>query len=283
MTPDATSSPESPTAVRGSAIEVRYGTVTAIAASDFTVPAGKVTAIIGPNGSGKSTLLVTMVGLRTPSSGEISVLGTTPVKARPRIAFVPQSTKVSDTLPVTVREVVAMGRYATLGLVSPFRAPDRTAVDEAIGRLDLTAVSSRHLGELSGGQRQRVFVAQGLVQDRSMLLMDEPLNALDLVSAAVISTVVAEERAAGRTVVVTTHDLADAAEADHVLLLAGTVVAEGPPAEVLTSEHLSSAYQSQIIEADGRLILDDAAHRPTASRHVHVDLPAAAHPHPHDD
>ncbi len=267
-------------AVVGNQVEIRYGATVAVGPSDFTIPTGGITALIGPNGSGKSTLLVAMVGLRGLASGSLAVLDATPARARPRVAFVPQSTKVNEALPVTVREVVAMGRYSSLGLLRRFRAADRRAVDEAIERLDLVAVAGRHLGELSGGQRQRVFVAQGLVQERSLLLMDEPLNALDLVSTSTIARVIGEERNAGRTVVVTTHDLADASKADHVLLLAGRVVAEGPPADVLTTEHLSAAYRSQIIEADGRLLLDDAAHEPTAARHVHVDLPASAHPHP---
>ena len=161
------------------------------------------------------------------------MLGRPPVESRSRIAYVLQSTTVNEALPVTVREVVAMGRYASLGMVRRFGAADRTAVETAMDQAEVSDLATRQLAELSGGQRQRVFVAQGLAQDRDLLLLDEPLTGLDLVSMEIILGVVSRERAAGRTVIMTTHDLGDASQADHVILLAGRVVAEGPPGEVL--------------------------------------------------
>jgi len=262
----------------GHLAELAYGQIVAVRASDFTVPAASFTTLIGPNGSGKTTLLAAIAGLHAPVAGRVEVLGNDPAKVRARLALVPQSTQVSPGLPVTVREVVSMGRYASLGLLGRFRPPDRAAVDGAIERLGLTDLVDRHLEELSGGQRQRVFVAQGLAQDRDMLLMDEPLTALDGPSTAVIEQVIADERAGGRTVVVTTHDLAEAARSDHVILLAGRVVAEGPPDAVLRGPVLSDAYQSQIVEVDGRLVFDDPAHAGSI-RHVHVDRAAGTHPH----
>lgn len=264
----------------GHAAELSYGDAVALAASDFTVPSGSFTTLIGPNGSGKSTLLSAIAGLHAPSAGRVEVLGTGPARSRSRVAFVPQSTTVNDLLPVTVREVVAMGRYASLGLLGRFRDVDRRAVDAAIERLGLSDLVDRHLQELSGGQRQRVFVAQGLAQDRDMLLMDEPLTALDGPSAAVIGEVIAAEQGAGRTVVVTTHDLGEAALSDHVILLSGRVVAEGGPDVVLRGSVLSEAYHSQIIEVDGRLVFDDPAHATSGTRHVHVDRAGSTHPHP---
>ena len=265
--------------VKGAELELRYGSRVALAASDFTVPAAAVTAVIGANGSGKSTLLAAIAGLIEPTQGSLSVLGTTPVEARARVAFVLQSTKVNEVLPVTVREVVAMGRYSSLGLLGRFGRPDREAVEVAMDRLELHDLAGRHLSELSGGQRQRVFVAQGLVQEHDLLLMDEPLTGLDLISTGAINEVIDEERSRGGTVVMTTHDLSDAARADHVILLAGKVVAFGPPLEVLIASHLSDAYRSKVLDSDGRLLLDDAAHRPTDSRHVHIDLGTTTHQH----
>lgn len=263
----------------GHAAELSHGDTVALAASDFTVPSGSFTTLIGPNGSGKSTLLSAIAGLHAPSAGRVEVLGADPSRSRSRVAFVPQSTTVNDVLPVTVREVVAMGRYASLGLLGRFRDVDRRAVDAAIERLGLSDLVDRHLQELSGGQRQRVFVAQGLAQDRDMLLMDEPLTALDGPSAAVIGEVISAEQRAGRTVVVTTHDLGEAALSDHVILLSGRVVAEGGPDVVLRGSVLSEAYHSQIIEVDGRLVFDDPAHATASTRHVHVDRSGGTHPH----
>ncbi|CAN5900937.1 metal ABC transporter ATP-binding protein [soil metagenome] len=267
---------------RARGLELRFGDIVALAASDFGIPRSGVTSLIGPNGSGKSTLLAAVAGLHRPTSGEITVLGTTPIQARSRVAFVPQRTNVNDALPVTVREVVAMGRYASLGMVRRAGTRDHEAVAEAIALLDLTELSGRHVRELSGGQRQRVFVAQGLVQDRDVLLLDEPTTALDMVSARVIDEAIRVERASGRPVVVTTHDLEDARKSDHVILLAGRVVAEGLADHVLTPEHLSEAYRFNVSEEAGQVHLDDAAHSPVPGRHLHVEPPRYEHPGSHD-
>jgi iron complex transport system ATP-binding protein len=263
----------------GHGVEARYGDIVALSASDFTIPAGSFTALIGPNGSGKSTLLSVVAGLRAPTAGTVEVLGRSAEAARQRVAFVPQSTMVNDLLPVTVREVVGMGRYASLGLLGRAKRDDRDAIEEALGTLFLEGLADRHVRELSGGQRQRVFVAQGLAQERDMLLLDEPHTGLDIQSEAVISTVIEQERVSGRTVVVTTHDLAEASRADHVVLLSGRVVAEGPPEQVLTAEPLSEAYRAKIVEVDGRLVFDDPAHAASFVPHVHFDRASGTHQH----
>ena len=266
-------------AASGSGAELRYGDLVAISASDFSIPAGRTTAVIGPNGSGKSTLLAAIAGVHKPTRGTVTVLGTTPEKARPQVAFVPQSTKVNEALPVTVREVVAMGRYPSLGFLRRFTAADRQAVDAALSRLDLLPIASRHISELSGGQRQRVFVAQGLAQDRRLLLLDEPMTALDGTSAAIVDRVIRDERDEGRTVILTTHDLSEAERCDHVVLVGGRVVAQGPPPQVLTAEILSEVYRSQVLEVEGRLLFDDPAHASHGARHVHSERAAQTHAH----
>lgn len=259
---------DSPAAV-ASDLVLTYGSTVALAESNFSLPGAGVTVVIGPNGSGKSTVLAAIAGLHRPARGVVRTLGQEPTDVRSRVAFVPQSTKVNDALPVTVREVVAMGRYSSLGLMGRFGDEDRDALEEALDRLDLVGLQARHLRELSGGQRQRVFVAQGLVQERDMLLLDEPTMALDVVSARVIHDAIAAEAGRGRPVIVTTHDFGEARQADYVLLLAGRVVAEGPPDQVLTAEHLAAAYGFEASELEGHLHLDDAAHRPAVRRHVH--------------
>jgi len=264
-------------AVEAVDITYRYGDHVAIDRSSFAVDAGTITALIGPNGSGKSTILSGIAGLLSPTHGSLDVH---PIGGRQRrISYVLQTTKVNDALPITVREVVAMGRYAGKGAYGRFRRADRIAVDQAMDRMGIGQLAERHLHELSGGQRQRVLVAQGLVQDHDVLLLDEPLSGLDLTSARAIDNVIHDEHAHGCTVVISTHDLAEARVADRVILLAGRVVACGPPNDVLTLEHLTEAYGPSLLHVDGeRLFLDDPAHSPVPGRHIHRDRSISVEP-----
>jgi iron complex transport system ATP-binding protein len=256
-------------AVTATDVEFRYGSQVAIAASSFTIPVEAVTTLIGPNGSGKSTILNAIAGLTSPTSGTLTVSG---ASTRSRIAFVLQTTKVNNALPITVREVVSMGRYPSIGEFKRLGDSDRAIVTAALQRMSITNLSSRHLTELSGGQRQRVFVAQGLAQDHDMLLLDEPLTGLDLPSAKAIDDLIHDEQSRGGTVIVSTHDLAEARVADHVVLLAGRVIASGTPSEVLTPSHLRTAYGAAHLHLEGeQFFLDDPAHRPTDQPHVHQD------------
>jgi len=247
-----------------------YGARVAISESSFEVPQGGITAVIGPNGSGKSTLLGAIAGLIDPLSGAIEV--GSPGGIKQRVSYVLQSTKVNDTLPVTVREVVTMGRYSTAGAYRRLTAADTKAVEDAMDRMGVTDLGNRHLSQLSGGQRQRVLVAQGLAQDHEILLLDEPLTGLDLTSAQAIDDVIHDETQTGCTILMTTHDLAEAHVANHVLLLAGRVVAWGAPDEVLTITNLTEAYGPNLLHVEGeQLFVDDPAHRPVPGRHVHRD------------
>ncbi len=257
-------------AVEASGIEVAYGDHRALQASTFRFEPGTMVALIGPNGAGKSTVLDVIAGLVRPSSGRITVLGVDPAAARRRLSYVVQSRKVNETMPVTVAEVVQMGRYPATGWFGRLGTEDRRRVAEAMGRLEITDLATRHLRELSGGERQRVFVAQGLAQDHEVLLLDEPLTGLDMVSASIIETIMREERDRGTTVVFATHDLAEAARADLVVALANRCVAVGTPAEVLSVDVLQAVYRHRFVEVgEGVVVLDDAAHRPGAGRHVH--------------
>jgi ABC-type Mn2+/Zn2+ transport system ATPase subunit len=250
----------SPTAiaVRAQDLELGYRRVVALERATFEVPAGAVTALIGPNGAGKSTLLHAMAGILRPRRGTLELPGG---RRRGDVGYVLQATRVNEHLPLTVRETVTMGRYARRGALRPLRAEDRRAVEKAMDRLRITELAGRTLHELSGGQRQRTFVAQGLTQEASILLLDEPITGLDVLSREHILDAVDAERSAGRTVIMSTHDLADAARADHVLLVSGRVVASGPPQEVLTDAHLSEAYSGQLLRVNGgTLLLDDHAH-----------------------
>ena len=237
----------------------RYGTRLVLDRSSLVVPAGAVTALIGPNGAGKSTLLNGIAGLVTPASGRVT-LGK--ANGRPyQIAYVLQDTKINQSLPVTVREVVSMGRYPGKGPLRPLSRLDRRLVDEVMERTEIGHLAKRHLSRLSGGERHRVLLAQGLVQDHDILLLDEPASGLDLVSIQAIRETVRDEHERGCTVVLTTHDPAEAWAADHVVLLAGRVVTSGAPSKVLQSSFLIEAYGTALLNVDGTYLpLDDPHH-----------------------
>lgn len=235
-------------------LTVRYGDQVAVEDVHLHVPPGTTVAVIGANGSGKSTLLRAIAGLVAPSAGTIRV-------DRDDLALVMQSTEVERTLPITVRDTVRMARYPHRGLFRRMRAEDNEAIETAMRRTAVHDLARRQLHELSGGQRQRVLVAQGLAQGASLLLLDEPVTGLDIVSRDVILDVVSEERAAGHTVILTTHSLEEAAQCDLVVLLATRPIAIGSPSEVITDEHLAAAFGSHVLRlAGGRIVLDDPHH-----------------------
>lgn len=233
-------------------LEVRFDDHVALAGVDLDLEAPSSLAVIGPNGSGKSTLLGALAGLVVPSAGW--------VRSSSPPALVLQSTEVERSLPITVRDTVALARYPRLGLFRRFTPEDRRAIGDAMARLDVGDLAGRQLHELSGGQRQRVFVAQGLAQETAILLLDEPLAGLDVVCRDLILEVLEAERARGRIVVTTAHNLDDARRCDLVLLLATTPVALGTPEDVLTDEHLRCAFGGRFLRLGDRVLLDDPHH-----------------------
>jgi manganese transport system ATP-binding protein len=268
-------------AVSATDLVVAYGDTIALGRSTFTIPAGRVTALIGPNGSGKSTLLNAIAGLVEPASGSLMVPAHT--SGGHRISYVLQTTKINDNLPVSVQEVVAMGRYAGLGAYRRLGAQDRAAIRSAMERTGISDLAARHLTELSGGQRQRVFVAQGMAQDHDLLLLDEPMTGIDMTTAQAIDDAIHAEVDRGCTVILTTHDLSEAQVADYVVLLSGRVLAAGTPEEVLTTGHLADAYGTARLHiTEDRIFIDDAAHMPTDERHVHRERSIHAES-PHTD
>ncbi|MGK5529403.1 zinc ABC transporter ATP-binding protein AztA [Streptomyces sp. URMC 129] len=201
------------------------------------IPRARVTALVGRNGSGKSTLLGVLAGTVTPAAGTVTRRDT----GRP--AFVVQRSAASDALPLTVRETVAMGRWAARGPWRRLTRDDRAIVDACLDRLGIGHLADRRLGTLSGGQRQRALVAQGLAQRSDLLLLDEPAAGLDLDAGRRITAALDDARHRGVTVVHATHDLAEALRADHCLLLgAGRLLASGPPHTVLTRDALERAW-----------------------------------------
>lgn len=244
-TPEAHARKEHTDAVVAEDVVVQRAERVAISRSTFTIPMGRITAIIGPNGSGKSTLLHAISGLLPVTAGSLRVLGAVPGEAgmrQSRVSYVLQHTDIAAGTPLTVREAVSMARYPQLGLLRRLTSEDRARVAQAMDLLQIADLADRHLTELSGGQRQRVYVAQGVAQEHDILLLDEPLTGLDLLSARTIDHIIHDEPRHGCAVVLTTHDLEEAAAADHVLLTCGRVFASGPPEQVLTSANLAQAY-----------------------------------------
>jgi iron complex transport system ATP-binding protein len=264
-------------AIRARGLVLAWDERTALASSDFDVPAGRVTALIGPNGSGKSTLLHAFAGLLEPVAGELTV--STRYPKSDGLAYVLQATKVNEGMPVTVREVVLMGRFARLGMFRIAGRVDREACDAAMDRLGIGDLRDRHLDELSGGQRQRVFVAQGLVQEADVLLLDEPLTGLDLVSKETIQRVVAEERDRGTTVIMTTHDLP---RRERPITCSCSAAgrcgrpAGGRPVTCAPFDRYGIALTAL---EDGAIVLDDAHHRAAGARHTHFDRTGHAEHH----
>jgi len=225
-------------------LTVRYGDVLALDAASVRLARGHVTGLIGLNGSGKSTLMKADMGMVRPQAGTVGVLGRTPAQARREglVAYVPQAEDVDWTFPVTVRDVVTMGRYGRLGPLRRARPGDVAVVDLALERVGLAALADRQVGELSGGQRKRVFLARCLAQEAPVLLLDEPFAGVDQHSEAGITALLRDLVREGRSVLLSTHDLqALPALADDVVLLGTRVLASGRPADVLQPHHLARA------------------------------------------
>jgi manganese transport system ATP-binding protein len=232
-------------AVRAEGVSVSYAETLALEGVDLEVRAGRVHGLIGMNGSGKSSLFKALMGLVGLDGGTIELFGAAPVRARRalRVAYAPQNEDVDWDFPVSVADVVMMGRYGHMGRRRHPRRQDWEAVAAALARCELTELAQRQIGALSGGQRKRAFLARGLAQGADLLLLDEPFAGVDKRSEATITALLRELAAEGRTVLVSTHDLvAVPALCDEVALLNRRVIAQGAPAAVLVPELLADAF-----------------------------------------
>ena len=241
-------------------LEVRYNDNTALSGVSFELHGGEQVAVVGPNGAGKSTLFKAIAGVLTPAAGQVALSGHEPT-GHICIAYLPQRSEVDWSFPVTVRDVVMMGRVGKIGLLRGPGPADWLLVSEALALVRLEALANRQISELSGGQQQRMFIAQALAQEAELLMMDEPLSGLDTPSQEEVLRVLNELRQRKVTVMVATHDLGQAAERfDLVMLLNRRLLGFGRPAEVFTSEILQQAYGNhlQLIETkDGVLAVGD--------------------------
>ena len=243
-------------AIEVSELTVRFGSTLALDGVSLSVDPGRVVGLIGMNGSGKSTLFRSMMGAIPIDSGTVLIDGASPAQARRRgiVGYVPQSEAVDWSFPISVREVVMMGRYGALGTTRRPRSADRAAVADALSRVELTDLADGQIGQLSGGQRKRAFVARGIAQGASVLLLDEPFAGVDRGSEATMVRLLRELAADGRTVFVSTHDLQGLTQlADEAVLLQQRLLFHGAVAEALRADTLARAFGLVATEQDGAL------------------------------
>lgn len=243
--------------VRG--LSAGYGAGLALVEATFSVRQGERIALLGPNGAGKSTLFKAIMGLLRPAGGQVSIHGDPSPAATRRVAYVPQFEEVDWNFPVSVRDVVMMGRERHVGW---FRLPrpgglHHTAVSDALARVGLLSAANRQIGELSGGQKRRVFIARALAQEADILLLDEPFSGVDARAQEAIFGVLNELRHDGITVILATHDLVLAStHFDKLLLLNQRLLGFGLPSELFQPELLAKVFGGQLaIWRDGKQVL----------------------------
>lgn len=209
----------------------------------LTIHPGERVALVGPNGAGKSTLIKLVAGLEKLQSGSISVYGHPATACKHRISLVPQRTEVDWRFPVSVREVVMMGRYASLGWGKRPKPADHANVQAAMERLEIADLASRQVGDLSGGQQQRVMLARALAHNADLILLDEPLNHVDFATQELIFHLLEDLCDEGRTAIISTHDLGILpVHFCRAIFLDRQVIADGDVGDVLTAENIARAY-----------------------------------------
>ncbi len=234
-------------------VTVHYGDVLALDRASLVVQSGRVCGLVGMNGSGKSTLFRAIMGMVRPDSGRVLIDGESPGKARKSgiVGYVPQSEDVDWAFPLSVRDVVMTGRYGHMGMTRRAKKVDHDAVDHALERVALVEYANRQIGQLSGGQKKRAFVARGIAQGATTLLLDEPFAGVDKRSEATITRLLRELAGDGATILVSTHDLHALPQlADEAVLLMRRVLMHGDPVEVLQPENLALAFGLDVMKRD---------------------------------
>lgn len=224
-------------------LTVHYHHKPVLWAVDCGIPYGSLCAVVGPNGAGKSTLLKAIMGLVPLASGDVRFAGKTLEAVRSSIAYVPQKEEVDWDFPVTVFEVVLMGRYGHLRFWQRPSRKDRELAEQALEQLGIADLRDRQISALSGGQQQRVFLARALCQQAQIYFLDEPFSGIDAATEEEISALFLDLREQGKTIVCVHHDLHTVFEwYDWTLLLNLRLIAAGDTESVFTPEQLKTAY-----------------------------------------
>ena len=261
---------------------------------DLQIMRGDFVGLLGPSGSGKTTLLRSMLGAVDVYEGEVLVDGVVTLslskgQKRPRIGYVPQLETIDWNFPVTVREVVMMGRTMENRFFPWFRRLEKELADRMMDQLGILHLAGRHIRELSGGQQQRAFLARALVSSPSLLLLDEPTSGVDVKTRDDVMHLLHDLNHEGVTIIITTHEIN--AVAVHLPWLAvlhsndgaGRILAEGPPSQVITSEILYQTYGADmpVIHYEGMPIVAESPHRYGRNGGEGADRRISGHSHTH--
>lgn len=214
---------------------------------DYASPSSGLTAIVGPNGAGKSTFIKACLDLVPRLSGEVRFFGEPLRKRRRQVGYVPQRSSVDWQFPVTVLEVVSMGRYGFIGWCLPVSRRHRNAAMECLEKVGMADFAGRQIGQLSGGQQQRVFLARALAQEAQIYFMDEPFAGVDAATERAVIDVLKSLDDEGKTVICVHHDLQTVADYfSSVLMLNLTKIADGPVATTLNQENIAKTYRGRV-------------------------------------
>lgn len=222
---------------------VSYQNTCALSDISFSIHCGHTLALMGANGAGKSTLINVLAGLLRPTQGQALWNGAPLHDNRREIAWVPQRSEVDWSFPITVRELVELGRFPSIGLWHAPSEHDRSIIDKALASMGLENLQHRQIGELSGGQQQRAFLARALAQEAHILLLDEPFTGLDVPGAESLGALLQALAHEGRLIISSYHDVEHAPRIfDRILLLKKRILAYGTPEDVLTPQLLTQAF-----------------------------------------
>jgi ABC-type Mn2+/Zn2+ transport system ATPase subunit len=232
-------------------VTVAYHGKVALHSASLQLRAGTICGLVGMNGAGKSTLFKAVMGFVKPVTGRVLINGL-PIRLVQKnnlVAYVPQSEEVDWNFPVSVEDVVMMGRYGYMNLLRIPRSPDKRAVRESLERVELSPLRDRQIGELSGGQKKRTFFARALAQQGSILLLDEPFAGVDIKTEKMMIDLLMELRQQGHTILISTHDLSSITTfCDQVVLINRSILAYGDTCEVFTEENLSRTFGGAIAD-----------------------------------
>ncbi len=254
-------------------VTISYNSHPALQDVSFEIPHGAQVAVVGPNGAGKSTLFKALVGLLPLRRGQIRIHGQPLGSHKDCVAYIPQREEVDWRFPVTVEDVVMMGRYGSFGWIRQPTKKDREIVQRSLEQMGIRNLAKHSIGELSGGQQQRAFLARALAQEPHILLMDEPFTGVDVSTQEITLRLLEDLKRQSVTVLVSTHDLNMASQRfETVLLLNHRLIAFGPAAQVFTQSNLASAFSGQFMLIDGAVVVDQCC---GGDEHEHV--------HPHEE
>jgi len=248
---------EAPARLELDRVTISYNSHLALEDVSFEIPHGARVAVVGPNGAGKSTLFKALVGLLPLNQGQIFIHGQSLGTHQDCVAYIPQREDVDWRFPVTVEDVVMMGRFGKFGWFRRASAQDKQIVRSVMDKMGILPLAQRSIGELSGGQQQRAFLARALAQEPHILLMDEPFTGVDVTTQEMTLGLLDDLHAQNVTVLVSTHDLNMAAQRfDAVILLNHRLIAYGTPQQVFTQQNVSAAFKSQVMFMDSAIIVD---------------------------